>query len=98
MFAALRRERPDLAGTISKLVQDHEMIASILLRVAELADHATTSRGPALAAIGRELDGLAAIMESHFNYEERTIGEALDDGIPDTSWSGMVFRFRDGTH
>jgi hypothetical protein len=98
MFAALRRERPDLAGTISKLVQDHEMIASILSRVVELADHATTSRGPALAAIGRELDGLAAIMESHFNYEERTVGAALDGGIPDTSWSGMVFRLRDGTH
>jgi hypothetical protein len=98
MFAALLRERPDLAGTISKLVQDHEMIASILSRVVELADRATRSHGPALAAIGRELAGLAAIMESHFNYEERTIGEALDDGIPDTSWSGIVFRFRDGTH
>jgi len=39
---------------------------------------------------------LAAIMESHFAYEEREIGAALDGGIPDTGWSGMVFRFRDG--
>jgi len=35
-------------------------------------------------------------MESHFAYEERAIGAALDGGIPDTGWSGMVFRFRDG--
>ncbi|SDZ34953.1 Hemerythrin HHE cation binding domain-containing protein [Micromonospora pattaloongensis] len=98
MFAELLREHPDLAGTVAKLVQDHEMIASILSRVAELADHAARSRGPALEAIGRELDGLAAIMESHFNYEERTISAALDGGIPATGWSELVFRFRDGAH
>jgi len=96
MFAELLRERPDLAGTVANLVQDHEMIASILSRVAELAGHAAGSHGPALEAIGRELDGLAAIMESHFNYEERAISEALDRGTSDTGWSDMVFRFRDG--
>ncbi len=69
------------------------MIASILSRVSELADRAAQSGGPALEAIGRELDGLAAIMESHFSYEERTISEALDGGIPDTDWPDMVFGF-----
>jgi hemerythrin-like domain-containing protein len=98
MFAELLRERPDLARTVANLVQDHEVIASILSQIAELADHAAGSDGPALEAIGRELDGLAAIMESHFNYEERTISAALDGGLPDTGWSDMVFRFRDGVH
>jgi len=98
MFAELLRERPDLGGTVANLIQDHEMIASILSRVAELADHAAGSHGSALEAIGRELDGLAAIMESHFNYEERTISAALDGGIPDTGWSDRVFKFRDGLH
>jgi hemerythrin-like domain-containing protein len=96
MFAELLRERPDLAGTVANLVQDHEMIGSILSRVAELAAQADRSHGPALAAIGREFDGLAAIMESHFNYEERSISAALDDAMPDPGWSDMVFRFRDG--
>lgn len=96
MFAELLRERPDLAKTVANLVEDHEMIASILARVVELVDRATGSHGPALEAIGRELDGLAAIMESHFNYEERAISEALDAGIPDTGWSDRVFRFREG--
>ncbi|MQY10847.1 hypothetical protein SRB5_09600 [Streptomyces sp. RB5] len=93
MFAQLLRERPDLTTTVAKLVEDHGMIASILSRVRELADRATESRGPALEAIGRELDGLAAIMESHFSYEERTISEALDDETPGTDWPDQVFRF-----
>ncbi|GAA2641101.1 hypothetical protein GCM10010399_88580 [Dactylosporangium fulvum] len=96
MFAELLRHRPDLTKTVSNLVEDHGMIAAILSRVADLADAAAGSRGSALEAIGRELDGLSAIMESHFNYEERAISAALDDGVPDTGWSGMVFGFRDG--
>jgi hypothetical protein len=93
MFAALLRERPDLAGTVSKLVEDHGMVASILSRIDELAREAARSRGTGLDAIGRELDGLAAVMESHFGYEQRAIGEALDAGVRDTAWSDMVFRF-----
>ncbi|MER6834075.1 hemerythrin domain-containing protein [Streptomyces cellulosae] len=94
MFAQLLRERPDLAETVTKLVQDHGLIASILTQVRGLADRALGTRGPDLEAIGRELDGLAAIMESHFGYEERAIGEALDDGDDDgTDWADTVFRF-----
>ncbi|MBY8840524.1 hemerythrin domain-containing protein [Streptomyces sp. SP2-10] len=93
MFSRLLRERPDLAATVANLVEDHAMISSILSRVKELADRAAGSTDSALEAIGRELDGLAAIMESHFTYEERTISEALDatSSVPD--WAGMVFRF-----
>ncbi|MBO3749219.1 hemerythrin domain-containing protein [Streptosporangiaceae bacterium NEAU-GS5] len=93
MFAELLRVRPDLEKAVANLVDDHRMISSILSRVAELAGRAAGSDGPALDAIGQELDGLMAIMESHFAYEERAIGAALDAGIPDTGWSGMVFRF-----
>jgi hypothetical protein len=98
LFAQLLRERPDLAGTVAKLVEDHDAIASILSRVAEFAETATGLRGADLAAIGRELDGLAAIMESHFSYEERALSEALDHGLPDTGWPDMVLRFRDRRH
>ncbi|HEY3684502.1 MAG TPA: hemerythrin domain-containing protein [Streptosporangiaceae bacterium] len=93
MFAELLRERPDLAGTIGKLVEDHAMITAILTRVRELADRAGDG-GADLAAVGAELDGLAAIMESHFTYEERTISRALDDGAPDTGWHAKVFGLR----
>jgi hypothetical protein len=96
MFAHLLRERPDLAATVAKLVEDHGLIAAILSQVRELAEKAAESGSPDLAAIGGELDGLAAIMESHFGYEERAIGRALDGGIPDTGWSDTVFRFGAG--
>ncbi|WP_436536621.1 hemerythrin domain-containing protein [Actinoplanes sp. HUAS TT8] len=83
LFAALLRERPDLKPTIDKLIEDHGMITGILTRVTELS--ATGS--PRLAS---ELDGLAAIMESHFRYEERSLAEALDAGVPDDGWSTPV--------
>lgn len=81
IFTALVAQRPDLAGTIAKLVEDHGMIAAILSRVRELADAAAVSDGAAVEAIRRELDGLAAIMESHFRYEERAVGRALDEDV-----------------
>ena len=93
MFAELLRERPDLSGTVAKLVEDHELVASMLARITELADDAARSHGPALEAIGRELDGLAALMESHFAYEQRAIGGALDTAARDTTWHDTVFRF-----
>ncbi|MEU3076300.1 hemerythrin domain-containing protein [Streptomyces laurentii] len=93
MFAELVRVRPDLAPTVDKLVEDHGLISSLLSRVGELADRAAESYGPDLRAIGGELDGLAAIMESHFGYEERAISRALDGGVPEEGWSDRVFRF-----
>ncbi|MEU8619638.1 hemerythrin domain-containing protein [Streptomyces sp. NPDC048623] len=102
MFAQLLRERPDLAPTIEKLVEDHGLITSILTRVRALADTAadTAAEPPGsdpekAAAIAAELDGLAAIMASHFRYEERAIGEALDSAVPDPDpgWPEAVFGF-----
>jgi hypothetical protein len=98
MFADLLRHRPDLAATVSNLVEDHEMITSILSRVAEIAARVPGSEGSASEAISLELAGLTAIMESHFAYEERAIGAALDGGMSDTGWSDLVFGFRDGPH
>ncbi|MEV6327717.1 hemerythrin domain-containing protein [Streptomyces sp. NPDC051909] len=94
MFAQLLRERPELAPTIDKLVEDHTLITGILARVRTLADTAAGTPDPDLEAIGGELDGLGAIMESHFRYEERAIGAALDGAVPDTDWPGAVFGFQ----
>ncbi len=87
LFTALLRERPDLKPTIDKLVEDHGLITGILTRTAELA---TSGR----AGIGPELDGLAAIVESHFRFEERALSQALDAGVPDNGWSDPVLRLR----
>lgn len=92
MFVDLLKQRPDLEGMVAKLVEDHEMIGTILSRVADLAERARGAEGADLAALRGELDGLAAIMESHFRFEERTVTAALDAGVADTGWADQVFR------
>ena len=69
-FPALARQFPELEPVIQQLTHDHEMITEILTRIERLAGDP--------AGMSRELDGLAAIMESHFAYEERKIVEALN--------------------
>ena len=68
IFPYLLRRRPDLAGTIAKLKEDHQMIASIVSRVRELAGQ---------PGANAELAGLMAIMESHFAFEERTVAQII---------------------
>jgi hypothetical protein len=76
LFPALRREFPELAPTIDKLAEDHWLIAGILRRVGELTTRAAGGADP--AAVAGELDGLAAIVDSHFAFEERRVSAAID--------------------
>jgi hypothetical protein len=94
LFAELLRVRPDLRDVVRKLAEDHQMIAGILASVGDLAREAAGATPGRREVIGRELGGLAAIMESHFGYEERAISDAIDDGIQDTGWTTAVFEFR----
>ncbi|MER5766590.1 hemerythrin domain-containing protein [Streptomyces sp. NPDC001985] len=74
LFPELVRARPDLAPVVAKLTQDHNMIEHLIggLRKA-LAD----SADPEVAH--HHLDGIEAVMETHFRYEEKQIGAVLDD-------------------
>jgi len=72
LFPALRVEHPELGGVIDKLMQDHSMLAHLLASLRTAAE-----RGDDAASIGGHLDGIAAIMESHFRFEEREILEPL---------------------
>ena len=92
MFTELLDARPDLAPAIQNLIDDHAAIAAILLQVRALATQAKTTPAESLPRLRRELDGLAAIAESHFAYEERAISAALDSDVQDTGWSRPVFR------
>jgi hemerythrin-like domain-containing protein len=72
LFPELSARHPELAATIAKLRQDHEVIASLLT---QLNDALGSSADP--ADLARHLDGLSAIMESHFHFEERQLLEVL---------------------
>ena len=91
MFTQLLDARPDLAPAIGNLTGDHAAIAAILRQIRALVLQGKAAPAERFPELRRELDGLAAIVESHFGYEERAIGAALDHGVPDTGWSRSVF-------
>ena len=72
LFPELSARHPRLRSTIAKLVQDHEMIAALITQF----NSALTASAPP-GELVRHLDGLSAIMESHFNYEERQLLDTL---------------------
>jgi hypothetical protein len=88
LLPALRAAAPELAPVIDKLIEDHALVAGIIRQVRELLDQGSTPPRP--DALVRELDGLIAILESHFNYEERRLAKAMDTVGP-LPWSADVF-------
>ncbi|GAB2731559.1 hemerythrin domain-containing protein [Nocardioides pakistanensis] len=76
LFPALAEQYPELRETLRYLQQDHSMIAHLLTGLEEAVDRSSTP-----PELDRHLEGVAAIMESHFRYEERqllTVLETLD--------------------
>ncbi len=74
-FPALVSQHPESARVVRMLRQDHDMISMLLSRFdvgVKSAESPTT--------IAQHLEGIAAIMESHFRFEEREL-EPLLDGL-----------------
>ena len=65
-----------VSPVIGKLIEDHQLVAAILRQVRELLGPDRPPSPP--AALLRELDGLTAILESHFSFEERRVAQALN--------------------
>jgi iron-sulfur cluster repair protein YtfE (RIC family) len=76
LFPALRAAAPELTPIISKLEEDHVLVAGLLRQIRDLLTARPTAPDP--ATLQRELDGLTAILESHFSFEERRITAGLD--------------------
>lgn len=76
LFPELERRHPDLADVLRRLRQDHGMIAYLVADLEHALDRATDPLA-SRDAVGRHLDGVGAIMESHFRYEERALGGVL---------------------
>jgi len=73
LFPAIAAAHPELRDTLRYLEQDHSMIAHLLTDL-----QAAVEREASPAELGRHLEGIGAIMESHFRYEERQLLEVLD--------------------
>jgi hemerythrin-like domain-containing protein len=72
LFPELLARHPSLARTIAALEQDHAMIGTLLARFERAIQSSDSDEALAL-----HLEGLAAIMESHFRYEERQLLDVL---------------------
>ena len=73
LFPAVAAAHPELAGTLDKLRQDHSMIGYLLGALQAAVDR----RDPP-DELQRHLEGVAAIMESHFRFEERQLRTVLE--------------------
>ncbi|MEV0647135.1 nitroreductase/quinone reductase family protein [Phytomonospora sp. NPDC050363] len=76
-FPALAARFPDLAGPLERLGEEHKVVASIQERIAELVEGYTPGETDP-AELREQLDVLATRLESHFDYEEWTIVDALN--------------------
>jgi hemerythrin HHE cation binding domain-containing protein len=79
VFPALGERHPELAEVLARLREDHAVIAGLLTSLAASTDalpaHPDADQRSRFRA---ELDGVGALMESHFRFEERRIRSALD--------------------
>ncbi|UNK69847.1 hemerythrin domain-containing protein [Microbacterium sp. H1-D42] len=68
LFPAIGEAHPELRDVLRKLEQDHSMIAHLIGQL-----QAAASSSEPRETLARHLEGIAAIMESHFRYEERQL-------------------------
>lgn len=73
LFPAIEAAHPELAPVLRNLERDHSMIDHLLGAL----DTALTG-GADAAALARHLEGIGAIMENHFAYEERQLLTVLE--------------------
>ncbi|MFI9747690.1 hemerythrin domain-containing protein [Streptomyces sp. NPDC052494] len=90
VFPVLAAAHPALRPVLDELARDHEQVEEILLRLQSLLDELpadmenVTAPDPAeVRRVKGELEGLIALVESHFTYEEKKLVSALNElGTP----------------
>lgn len=73
LFPEVAAARPELRDTLRALEQDHAAIAALLTGL-----RAAVDRSAPRQELEQHLEGVAAIMENHFRYEERALAAVLD--------------------
>lgn len=73
LFPAIEAAHPGLSPVLRSLERDHSMIAHLLTALEAAAEKSARPD-----ELERHLEGVAAIMENHFRYEERQLLSVLD--------------------
>lgn len=72
LFPHVLAAHPGLSPVVDRLMEDHRMLAALI------EDLERVTRTASAAQVLYHLDGITAIMESHFGYEERQLTAVLD--------------------
>jgi hemerythrin-like domain-containing protein len=100
-FPVLAEQFPELRPALEELGRDHDMVAGMLRSLQDLFDDlgAAADGDPAEAQrLRAELNGLAAVLESHFVYEEKRLVSALNSlSAPNRDRSTSAFLLTTGT-
>ncbi|NEK84513.1 hemerythrin domain-containing protein [Blastococcus saxobsidens] len=78
LFPRIGAALPHLVPVLAQLRQDHAMIGHLLGQLGRALDE-----GAAAAEQLRHLDGIEAVMETHFRYEELRLLDVLDQVVPE---------------
>lgn len=73
LFPVIEQARPDLGPVLATLTEDHGLLAGLIEDLEQ-----AVGAGADAEHVLRHLDGIEAIMESHFGYEERRLIAVLD--------------------
>ena len=73
LFPAIEAQHPELSPVLRSLERDHSMIAHLLSGLSAAVEVRAT-----VEQLEAHLEGVAAIMENHFRYEERQLLSVLD--------------------
>lgn len=87
LFPAIEAAHPELAPVLRTLTEDHAMIDVLLTALA-----AAASGGAPPDELDRHLDGVGAIMENHFAFEERQLLGVLEALALDADPSDVLGR------
>jgi len=75
-FLKVAEQFPELRPVLEELRRDHQLVDDSLQRLGTLVGELDRESDP--TEFRRELDGLAALVETHFTYEEKRIVAALN--------------------
>ena len=91
VFPLLAERHPGLRDFLAGLERDHEVIAGMLTRVTALSRQLGGGLASAPAAeLQQELDGLAAVLETHFIGEEKRLVTVLNALHPAGGPTGLT--------
>lgn len=95
VFGAVAAAFPALAPVLDELRADHVLVAATVEEIKALVERlGSETETAASERIERELDTLAALLETHFVYEEKKIAAALDaigaDLLPEDAVSRVL--------